>query len=78
MGLGMIFLAPNLVASVKKVFQPKPTVPISAGTMLSPLTGAVGTGMGAMSNFYYMQQVLNTGAFAGFLKNLKKGGGNEA
>ncbi len=71
LGLGIIFLAPNLVASIKKVFQPKPTVPISAGTMLSPLTGAVGTGMGAMSNFYYMQQVMNTGALAGFLGKLR-------
>lgn len=76
-GLGIIFLAPNLVVSIKKIFQPKPTLPITAGTMLSPLTGAVGTGMGAASQFYYMQQVMNTGAFAGILKTLTGKGKKE-
>ncbi|OGG14488.1 hypothetical protein A2773_05410 [Candidatus Gottesmanbacteria bacterium RIFCSPHIGHO2_01_FULL_39_10] len=73
-GIGFMFLAPNLVVSIKKIFQPKPTVPISAGTMLSPLTGGISTSMGAMSQFYYMQQFLGTGAFAGLWKRIGLGG----
>lgn len=57
MGLGIIFLAPNLVASVKKAFHPKPVLPVTAGTAFSPVTGAAQTGMGAMSQYYYMTQV---------------------
>lgn len=61
MGLGIIYLAPSLVASVKKVFGAKPMIPLSAGAPFAPLTGAVGTGMGAMSQFYYMKQVFGGG-----------------
>ena len=56
-GLGIIFLSPQLVAQSKKLFHPKPALPISAGTAFAPLTGAVQTGMGAASQFYYMQQM---------------------
>lgn len=77
-GLGIMFLAPNLVVSVKKVFQPKPTLPISAGTMLSPLTGAATTSMGAASQFYYMQQIAHTGAFAGLIKRFRPGKAGDA
>lgn len=58
LGLGMIFMAPSLVARVKKIFSPKPIVPITAGTAISPLTGAVQTGMGAMGQFYYAASLL--------------------
>lgn len=61
MGLGIIYLSPNLVASIKKAFGAKPAVPITAGSAFSPLTGAVGTGMGAMSQFYYMNQIFGGG-----------------
>lgn len=74
LGLGIFFLAPNLVVSVKKIFQPKPTLPISAGTLLSPLTGGISTTMGAASQFYYMQQALGTGALAGVLQRFGIGG----
>lgn len=57
MGLGVIFLAPNLIASVKKAFHPKPALPITAGSAFSPVTGAAQTSMGAMSQFYYMKQI---------------------
>ncbi len=71
MGLGIIFLAPNLVASIKKIFQPKPTLPITAGTMLSPITGAASTTMGAASQFYYLQQIGGArGPLAGILGRL--------
>ena len=60
LGLGIIFLAPSLVASVKKAFHPKPVIPISAGTAFSPVTGAASTVMGAGSQFYYMQQMMNS------------------
>jgi len=63
-GLGTIFLAPNLIASVKKAFHAKPTLPVTAGTAFSPVTGVVQTGMGAMSQYYYMTQVFGEkGAF---------------
>ncbi|MBI2617638.1 hypothetical protein HYW55_05895 [Candidatus Gottesmanbacteria bacterium] len=57
LGLGMIFMTPNLIASIKKAFHPTSPLPISAGSAFSPLTGGISTGMGAMSQFYYMQQL---------------------
>ncbi|MBI3955482.1 hypothetical protein HY338_03490 [Candidatus Gottesmanbacteria bacterium] len=59
MGLSVVFMAPNLITSVKKMFGAKPTLPISAGTAFMPLTGGVQTTMGAASQFYYMQQMLS-------------------
>lgn len=59
LGLGIIFLAPSLVANIKKAFHPKPAIPITAGTAFSPVTGAVGTSMGAMQSFYYIQQSMH-------------------
>lgn len=56
-GLGIIFMSPNLVAQIKKAFHPSSALPITAGSAFSPLTGGVSTGMGAMSQFYYMQQL---------------------
>lgn len=53
LGLGVIFLAPGLVASVKKIFKPQPIIPLSPGTMMAPLTGSVQTAMGAGQQFYY-------------------------
>lgn len=61
LGLGVIFLAPNLIASVKKAFQPKPVLPISAATAFAPITGAAQTGMGAASQWYYIQQLMGHG-----------------
>lgn len=57
LGLGVIFLAPGLVASVKKLFKPQPIVPLTPGTMLAPLTGSFQTTMGAASQFYYVSQL---------------------
>lgn len=68
MGLGIIFLAPNLVASIKKAFHPKPALPITAGSAFAPITGAAQTGMGAMSQFYYMKQI-----FGGETQNPNRG-----
>lgn len=55
LGLGIIFLAPQLVASVKKLFQVKPAVPVTAGAAFSPLTGTVSGAMGLANQFYYLQ-----------------------
>lgn len=60
MGMSIIFTAPNLIVSVKKMFGAKPAMPISAGTAFMPLTGGVQTTMGAASQFYYMQQTLSS------------------
>lgn len=60
LGMGVIFLAPTLVATVKKAFHPKPVLPVTGGTAFSPVTGAASTMMGAGSQFYYMQQMLST------------------
>lgn len=65
MGLGVLFLAPTLIAQIKKAFKPKPILPISAGTAFAPLTGAAQTGMGAASQFYYMQQMPVIGKWLG-------------
>lgn len=54
-GLGIIFMAPNLVAQVKKAFHPKPALPVTAGSAFAPVTGAVGSGMGALQSFYYFK-----------------------
>lgn len=55
LGLGVLFLAPTLIATIKKQLRPKPILPISAGTAFAPLTGATQTAMGAASSFYYLQ-----------------------
>lgn len=68
LGLGVMFMAPTLVASVKKMFAPKPALPISSGTLMSPLTGSFQTAMGAMSQFYYASSMLSM---------FKKGGGDQ-
>lgn len=57
-GLSIIFLAPNLVASIKKIFHPKPSLPITAGSAISPLTGGVSTTMGTVQQFYYPMQIM--------------------
>ena len=63
LGLGVIFLAPTLVAQIKKQFHPKPVLPISAGTVFAPATGGVQTLMGAGSSYYYMQYMPLVGRF---------------
>lgn len=65
LGLGVILMSPNLVAAIKKAFGPKPALPISPATLLSPLTGGFQTAMGAASQFYYIAQ----------LKTMLPGGG---
>lgn len=62
-GLGIIFMAPNLVASAKKLFQVKPAIPVTAGTAFSPVTGAAGTLMGAASQYYYLSSLTQKGVF---------------
>ncbi|KKR33590.1 MAG: hypothetical protein UU37_C0003G0002 [Candidatus Gottesmanbacteria bacterium GW2011_GWA2_41_12] len=54
-GLGIIFSAPALIVSIKKLFQPKPFLPIGMGTALAPITGAAQTTMGVGQSFYYGQ-----------------------
>ncbi len=58
-GLSVVFMAPNMIVAVKKMFGAKPAMPISAGTAFMPLTGGVQTTMGAASQFYYMNQMLS-------------------
>jgi len=70
LGLSIIFIAPGLVASVKKIFHPKPALPITAGTAISPLTSSAQTAMGAASQFYYLQM---TAAGLPFLRGLVPG-----
>jgi len=68
LSLVLIFIAPNLVASVKKLFKPKPALPVSMGTVMAPLTGSTQTVMGAASQFYYMaqlRQMIAGGLFGG-------------
>lgn len=60
LGIGVIFTAPTLVASVKKMFRPKPMMPFSPGTLMAPLTGSFQTGMGAASQFYYAKSALES------------------
>ncbi|MBI4991013.1 hypothetical protein HZB96_02855, partial [Candidatus Gottesmanbacteria bacterium] len=61
LSLLVIFMAPGLVASVKKLFKPQPIVPLTPGTMLAPLTGSFQTGMGAIQQFYYAKAMLPQG-----------------
>lgn len=60
LGLGIIFVSPSLIASVKKMIGAKPAVPVGATTAFAPLTGAVQTGMGALSQFYYGKMLIDT------------------
>ena len=70
LGLGIMFMSPNLVAAVKKALHAKPALPISAGTALSPLSGAVGSTMGTVQQFYYPMQIMRE---AGPLKDAVQG-----
>ena len=72
LGLGVVFLAPTLVAQIKKAFHPKPAIPMTAGTAFAPLTGAMQTGMGAASQFYYLQQMPWIGQLLGGPGHCKK------
>ncbi len=54
LGLGIVFMAPGLVASVKKIFKPQPIIPLTPGTMMAPVTGSFQSVMGAGQQFYYM------------------------
>ncbi|OGG07014.1 hypothetical protein A2777_04055 [Candidatus Gottesmanbacteria bacterium RIFCSPHIGHO2_01_FULL_40_15] len=72
LGLGVLFLAPTLIATVKKAFHPKPLLPITAGTAFAPLTGATQTTMGAASQFYYLQSTMQN--LPGPLKGIFGGG----
>lgn len=73
-GLGIIFMSPNLVASIKKAFGAKPAVPVTAGSAFAPLTGAAQTGMGAMSQYYYAKQTFGEGkALGNFLGKIFPG-----
>lgn len=70
LGLGLIFMTPNLVAQIKKAFHPSSPLPLSTGTAFSPITGGVSTGMGAMSQFYYMQQLMGSHGQPGILRQM--------
>jgi hypothetical protein len=61
LSMGILFSAPAIVAQIKKIFHPKPILPISMGSAFSPVTGAAQTGMGAASQWYYMQQLIGHG-----------------
>jgi hypothetical protein len=65
LGLGIILMAPNLVVSVKKMFGAKSAIPMTAATLLSPLTGSAQTAMGAASQFYYLKQMPGLGKLMG-------------
>ena len=65
LGLGVIFLAPTLVAQIKKQFHPKPVLPISAGTAFAPATGGLQTTIGAASSYYYLRFMPGVGKFFG-------------
>ncbi len=69
LSLMILFIAPNLVASVKKMFKPKTGLPISMGTLVMPITGSTQTVMGAASNFYYMMNIRD------MISRMGKGGG---
>lgn len=60
LGLGIIFVSPTLVASVKKMFGAKPAIPVGPTTAFAPLTGAVQTGMGAAGQFYYIKGLIDS------------------
>ncbi len=59
LGLGVVFLSPGLVASVKKLFKPQPIIPLTPGTMLAPLTGSIQTGLSAASQLYYTKGMVD-------------------
>ena len=63
LGLSVLFLSPTMIATVKKQLRPKPVLPVSAGTVFSPITGGAQTAMGAASQFYYLKSTL--GGFFG-------------
>lgn len=74
LSIGVVFLAPNLVAAAKKAFNPQPILPFSVGTIFAPLTGTVQTGMSAMQTQYYFQQATQHGPLRAFMDKLGGGG----
>jgi hypothetical protein len=78
LAIGIVFLAPSLVAAAKKAFNPQPALPFSAGTIFAPFTGTVNTAMSGMQTQYYFQQASH-GPFGAFMGKVfgKGGGGGE-
>lgn len=56
-GMGMVFIIPNIAGALKEMLKAKSPLPIGAGTAASPITSVYGTVMGGASNLYYMSQM---------------------
>lgn len=55
-GLGLIFVSPTLVGTVKKMIGAKSAIPVSTTTVFAPLMGGFQTGIGAATSFSYLSQ----------------------
>lgn len=56
-GLGMIFIIPNLANTLKEALKAKPVIPSGPGAIFSPVTSIWGTAMGGASQLYYLQML---------------------
>ncbi len=57
-GLGIVLSIPNVVNGIKKSLKLQ-GIPGGVGTITAPISGAVGTGLGSLQQFYYGRQVLS-------------------
>ena len=74
-GLGLMFMIPNIAGSIKELLKAKPLIPSGSGALFSPLTSVWGTSTNLLSQMYYFQMLSGeNGLFSRFLG----GGGGSA
>lgn len=69
-GVGIVMTIPSIVHAVKEALKIKPLVPVGAGVLTQPVTGAVGGVLQIGSQFFYTSQIL--GMAKGLLKREQK------
>lgn len=56
--LGVLMVIPTVVGGIKEALKAKPVIPAGPGAIFAPITGAYQTAQGALSQFYYGEQIL--------------------
>lgn len=77
LGLSVIFISPTLVATLKKALQAQAALPVTAGTVMSPLTGGFQTFMGATTSYSYMRHAFEGGILGSLASHIPGLGGGK-
>lgn len=69
--LGVLMSAPTIAAGIKKSLKAESPIPAGPGSLLSPVTGAVQTGLGVGQQFYYAGTTMSW--LGGWIERQKQG-----